>query len=140
MDDTFTSGKFALPRSSVLLLASLAAGLASEADARADCSPIRFQPGTSGTVIAGTAPPSDGSEAERPLCYALVVGDGQNARVRVLSGRNVAITIPGVGDASDSVDFRTRQGRLELHVFQLFPGGDAEPFRIRIEVTGRAQR
>ena len=139
MDDTLTPGRFA-SRTLVLLLATLAAGLASPADARQDCSPVRFQPGTSGTVIAGTAPPSDGSEAEQPLCYALVVGEGQNARVRLLSGRNVAITIPGVGDASDSFDFRTKRGRLELHVFQLFPGGDAEPFRIRVEVTGRAQR
>ena len=121
---------------SVAALAGTVLSFAFPAHARASCEPIRFEAGASSAVISGTVPghPRDDPDPTQ-LCYTLAVSGGQHAEVALISGRNVAITIPGVGDANDRFAFTTRRGTYELHVFQLFPGGGEEPFRMRVEVS-----
>lgn len=108
------------------------------AQASATCSDVRFAPGESSAEISGTVPAEDPLNPAEPLCYSLDVDDGQRATVSLLSGRNVAISIPGQGDARDKFDFVTQRGTYELHVFPLFPGGEAEPFRIHVEVVDQS--
>ena len=97
-----------------------------------DCSVVRFQAGENSTEIHGTVPAEDRHAPADPLCYAVSVGSGQRAKVTVVSGRGIALSIPGQGDARDSFDFVARSGSYQLLVFALFPTAEAEPFRIRI--------
>lgn len=108
------------------------------AQASATCSAVRFPPGESSTEISGTIPAEDRLNPAEPLCFSLSVDDGQRATISLRSGRNVAISIPGQGDARDTFDFVTQRGTYELHVFPLFPGGEAEPFRIHVEVVDQS--
>lgn len=121
----------ALAAAAILFTASWSFG----AKAQQDCRPIRFPPGHSAAVVTGTVPASGRNSAAEILCYSLAVGDGQNATIRLESGHNVAISIPDIGDARDGFEFVTRRGTYELHVFQLFPGGTTEPFRISVKVA-----
>ena len=103
---------------------------------RSGCTAIRFAAGSTSAVVTGSVPPEDPRDSDpEPACYTLAVGEGQNAKIRLLSGKNVGITIPGVGDMSDSFDFTTRRGVYELQLFQLFPSGQAAPFRMQVEVS-----
>ena len=100
------------------------------------CTAIRFAAGRTSAIVTGSVPPEDPRDSDpEPACYTLAVGDGQHARIRLLSGKNVGITIPGVGDMRDSFDFTTRRGVYELQLFQLFPSGQAAPFRMQVEVS-----
>lgn len=126
----------ARPLLCAVALASVVILSATPASAKESCTAIRFKAGASSAVISG-AVPGHGRDDPVParLCYSLAVADGQKAIVTLLSGGNVAITIPGVGDANDRFEFTTRRGTYQLHIFQLFPGGAPKNFRMRVEVS-----
>lgn len=94
------------------------------------CEAIRFAPGASSGEVAGLAPP-DGV-----LCYALEVGEGQRARVRVLDGRNVAFSVEGRVDAQEDYAFVTERGTDRILVFQLMRAAAPEPFVLEVSVAG----
>jgi len=96
------------------------------------CTEIRFARGASSADITGAAP------ADGVLCYSFATGAGQQARVRVLEGRNTAFSIEGLADARDDLDFRTEAKTYRMRVFQLMRSARDEPFRIRVSVTGDA--
>lgn len=116
----------------------LTAFLLCGATASATCNAVHFPAGASSAEISGSVPADDRLNPAEPLCYSLNVCAGQRIRISLLSGGNVAISIPGQGDARDSFDFVTQRGTYELHVFPLFPGREAEPFRIHVEVVDQS--
>ena len=109
------------------------AGEMRESRAELNCTPIQFQRGTTSAIVRGSVPPEDPDEGPpRPACYSLAVGEGQEAKIRLLAGENVGITIPEVGDMRDSLEFRTRRGTYRIELYQLFPTVEPAPFRIRV--------
>lgn len=94
------------------------------------CEAIRVAPGASSGEVAGLAPP-DGVR-----CYALEVGEGRRARVRVLDGRNVAFSVEGRVDAQADYAFVTERGTDRILVFQLLRAVAPEPFVLEVSVTG----
>lgn len=94
-----------------------------------DCTPIRFDPGTSGTVVAGVVP-MDGQ-----TCYSLSVRPGQRAHVGIVSGaQNVAVTVTDVGDNRRSFDFTTEKSYYELLVHQTLRAAGDDPFTLQVRV------
>lgn len=94
-----------------------------------DCSPIRFDPGTSGTIIQGVVP-TDGQ-----VCYSLSVRPGQQAHVGIVGGAaNVAVTVTDVGDNRRSFDFVTEQSYYELIVHQTMRAVAPDPFSMQVRV------
>lgn len=108
------------------------------AKAKDSCSAVRFQKGATSATVTGIAPGFSRNDPHPEIaCFSIDVAKGQRANIRLLQGENVAITIPGVGDASTSFDFTTRQAKYKLNVFQLMPGGADERFRLNISVSPR---
>ena len=101
------------------------------------CTPISMPAGQNTIELSGTASGHGRDDDPGIQCYSLAVNHGQSVHIRLIGGENVAITIPDVGDARDAFDFEAKQDRYEVRVFQLFPGGGDEVFRIQIE-TGAA--
>jgi hypothetical protein len=99
------------------------------------CRPIKFKTGAISATVADTAKAETRDSPVAPLCYTLAASEGERAKVRLVSGKNVAITIEGIGDAKDSFDFTTRSGTYVLRVFTLFPTGQSAPFRMLVEVS-----
>jgi hypothetical protein len=114
--------------------ALLSGGTAAQQAAQPDCQAIHFAKGASAAIITGTAPANTLERPAEPACYSLAVGEGQHANVKLLSGKNVVIAIPDVGDARDEFTFMTRDGTYLVMVAQLFRNIDPEPFRIRVAV------
>ncbi|HUH90161.1 MAG TPA: hypothetical protein VLZ76_05840, partial [Lysobacter sp.] len=112
------------------------AGLwSSSAIALDPCTSIPMPPGQNAAEVSGTTPGHGRDDDPGIQCYSLAVSRGQPVHVRLMGGENVAITIPDVGDARDEFEFVAKQDRYELHVFQLFPGGGDEAFRIQVETV-----
>ncbi len=115
--------------------AALSCALSGPSLADDTCIPVKFDPGSTSAVVSGAVPPENRADpAPIPACYTIAVGEGQRARVRLLSGENVAITVPGVSDMSEAIDFTTRRGTYRLELFQLFPAPAEAPFEMRVEV------
>lgn len=129
-----TPSRISQPASSRFL--ALALGLAWQwsASAQATCTEIRFPPGQDSTVIAGQAPAEEPDSGVEPLCYALDIDAARRIHIKLLSGRNVALSVPGQSDAKDTFEFEATPGLHELRVFQLFPTGEPAPFRVRVEI------
>lgn len=100
------------------------------------CTSIPMPSGQNAAEVSGIAPGHGRDDDPGIQCYSLAVSRGQPVHVRLMGGENVAITIPDVGDARDEFEFVAKQDRYELHVFQLFPGGGDEAFRIEVRTGG----
>jgi hypothetical protein len=92
------------------------------------CKLVQFAAGQSSAVLQGIAP------AETMLCYLMTTASGQTASVKVTSGKNVIITIIGVGDARDSFQFRTERKTYKIMVGQLMRSVTEQPFTISVSV------
>ena len=92
------------------------------------CAPIRLDAGRFSTTILGVAP------AEDMVCYSMATGQGQRAALRVLSGRNTAITVEGEADARTAHDFTTERETYRILVFQLLRAAAPEAFAISVSV------
>ncbi|MDY8110792.1 hypothetical protein U0C82_16750 [Fulvimarina sp. 2208YS6-2-32] len=123
-------------RIAVLAYATWAAGVwVSTAAARENCTPLKFETGATSAVVRGVAPPEDPRDPlPSGICYSIDVGDGQTARIRFRSDGNVAVTVPGVGDMREDLEFKTRRGTYRLEVWQLSPTTSEVPFEMRVEV------
>lgn len=113
-------------RISVLFTAAILAATPAALVAQA-CQPVTFQSDFTAGDILGTAP------AEGVLCYMLQLTPGQNVSLEVVTGDNVAITVPGYFDArSDRTYIGDLPARLEVRVFQLMRSVTPQPFTLRI--------
>ena len=116
------------------LLFSLAALYACQAvfsaQAAAECTEIRFTPGTSSAEIAGEAPSNDA------LCFTIRTAAGQDARIQVLDGSNTIVSVLGVPDAEARQDiaFTTQARKYEIRVGQLMRAIEPQPFRMLVSV------
>lgn len=88
----------------------------------------RFAPGTSSAEIRGEAPPNN------VLCYEMRTGGGQDARIRVLEGRNTFVSVEGVADAQTDLSFTTEPRTYRLRVGQLMRAARPEAFRLLVSV------
>ena len=98
------------------------------AEAQERCRPIQFAQNQSSAEIRGTAP------AEGGVCYTLATGEGQTARVRVLSGKNIIFNIEGVTDPRDDFEFRTQRKTYRINVAQLMRSVTPEAFKVSVSV------
>lgn len=112
-----------------ILLPLVLAGWLPQAVMAEDCTPVRFDPGTSSAVIGDLAP------AEGVRCFSLSVRPGQRAHVGIVEGdAGVAVTVSDVADNRRSVDFVTEAERYELYVHQTFRAPSPVPFRLLVQV------
>lgn len=123
-----------------LALAATTTAITTAAAPAEECKPIRFARGASSAVVSGVVPPDHKTETPPSACYTLAVGEGQRAQVRLLKGENVGITIPGVADQQDSIDFTTRAGTYRIMLFQVLPRPSPFPFQMRVAVAARDSR
>ncbi len=91
-------------------------------------SEVRFSKGSSGTVIAGVAPPEDN------LCFDLPVRAGQEVQMRMLSGDNVIFTVYDVADARSDLTFQAPSDTVRFLVSQLFRAVEPRPFELEVTV------
>jgi hypothetical protein len=68
------------------------------------------------------------------LCYQITTATGQAASLKVTSGRNVIMSILGVGDAEASFQFRTEKKTYKIMVGQLLRAVGEQPFTISVSV------
>ena len=95
---------------------------------------IRFAPGASSEEVAGLVPP-DGM-----LCYDIGVGEGQQARIRILEGDNVVFGVEGLIDAQDDYAFVAERGTYRIRVMPLLRTATPKPFRMGVEIAdGRVE-
>lgn len=112
-----------------LVLALLVAAWLPRPALAEDCTPVRFDPGTTGTLIEGLAP------AEGIRCYTLAVRAGQRAHVGIVEGdAGVAVSVSDVADNRRSVDFVTEAERYEVLVHQTLRAPAPVPFRMLVQV------
>ncbi|EYD71532.1 hypothetical protein Rumeso_04933 [Rubellimicrobium mesophilum DSM 19309] len=116
-------------RSAVALALGLVPAVAS---AQAPCQEIRFAPGASEGVVTGEVP------ADSSLCFTIEVGEGQHAEVSVedLGPDVMIVTVPGVSEVQESIDWTTRAGIYEIRVMPLFRSRGYNAFRLRVAVSG----
>jgi hypothetical protein len=101
--------------------------LTAAARAQENCSPVQFTKGQSSATVKGTAPPED------TICYSFAAGAGQTARLRV-TGRNMIISVIGVGDARDSWTFTTKSQTYKFIVGQLMRSVTPEPYTVTLSI------
>jgi len=95
--------------------------------AQENCSPIQFERGKSSATLHGTVPPED------VVCYSFAAAAGQTARLSV-SGRNVIVSVIGVGDARESWTFKTKAQTYRFLVGQLMRAVDAEAYTVTLAI------
>jgi hypothetical protein len=86
-----------------------------------------FQAGESSITLRGTAPP------DQVACYRFAVGAGQTADLRV-AGRNMILSVDGVGDARSAFTFTTRKQTYRFTVGQLLRSVTAEAYAVTLSV------
>lgn len=108
--------------------------LAAPAVARAqdNCTLVQFARGASSTTIQGKAPP------EGVICYTFKAGADQTAHLQV-SGRNVIISVIGVGDARTEWTFKTKAQTNKFIVGQLMRAVNAEPYTVTLSIAAKAR-
>lgn len=110
----------------IALVAGLMAGQAASAQ---DCTPISFDPGSSGAYVDDTVP------AEGGLCYTLSVRPGQQAHVGIVGGDdNVAVSVWDIADNRRNIDFVTTSDLHTIYVHQTLRSPRAEAFSMLIQV------
>jgi hypothetical protein len=95
--------------------------------AQENCTPVRFEHGKSSATIRGTAPPDD------VVCYTFDAATGQTASLKV-AGRNLIISVIGVGDARDSWTFKTKAQTYKFVVGQLMRSVTNEPYVVTVSI------
>ena len=101
-----------------------------------DCTSIRFQRGTSGTVVTGTA------YSETMTCYTLGTRAGQTATVEIIEsgGEDTAFNIADLShdsyivDNRDKYSFQTVAGTYRIDVYRTFARGEPVPFKMAVSV------
>lgn len=78
------------------------------------------------TEVVGMARPGGG------VCYALETSRGQIARLEIVDGRNIAITVPGIADARERLEFDTEDGPYEIRIIQVERADRASRYRLRV--------
>ena len=91
------------------------------------CSAIHFAPGHSSATLKGIAPPEAG------VCYTFAAAAGQTANLKV-AGRNMIITVIGIGDARDAWTFKTEAQTYKFIVAQLMRSVTSEPYTVTLSV------
>jgi hypothetical protein len=95
--------------------------------AQENCTPVHFEHGKSSATIRGTAPPDD------VVCYTFDAATGQTASLKV-AGRNLIISVIGVGDARDSWTFKTKAQTYKFVVGQLMRSVTNEPYVVTVSI------
>ena len=98
------------------------------AQAAAACRAIRFEAGHDTAVVNGRAP------ADGTVCYTLATGNGQAAKLKIVTGSNTIFSIDGLVDAQDEYSFRTERKTYEIDVGQLMRSNTAEAFALSVSV------
>jgi hypothetical protein len=108
-------------------------GIAAPAQAIAqnNCTPVTFERGRSSATLRGTAPPED------IVCYTFAAGAGKTAHLSV-SGRNMIVSVIGVGDARESWTFKTTAQTYKFVVGQMMRSVTPEPYSVTLSLTGAA--
>jgi hypothetical protein len=111
-------------RKAVFAAMLLAAGpLAAET-----CTPVHFAPGTSSIVLHGSAPADD------VLCYAITMGAGQHAELKVLTGNNTVFGIDGLIDDQVTYAFTTTRKTYHIDISQQMRALEAQHFTLSVTV------
>jgi hypothetical protein len=113
--------RFALPTGLIV------AAMSNAALAQDSCSAVRFAVGQSSATIRGRAPPDEA------VCYTFAATPGQTARLTV-AGRNMIISVTGIGDARDSWTFMIRESSTRFIVGQLMRSVSTEPYTVTLSV------
>lgn len=119
-------------RHAVLVLAAFVAAAPAGQALAQGCQRVELPAGFTVGDIKGVAP------ADGVICYDLVVPQGQNLSVEVVSGRNIITSGPGWEARSDRMFVGDLPGRMKLGVGQLMRAAEPEPFavRVRFEAPG----
>lgn len=97
-----------------------------------ECTAIRFQRGTSGAVVTGTAY----SYPTPMTCYTLETGAGQTATVEIVEsgGDDTAFNISGEVDNQFAYTFRTEAKTYQIDVYRTFARQPPVPFKMAVSV------
>ena len=101
--------------------------LPASAYAQDKCAPIQFGRGQSSATLRGMAPPNE------MVCYTFAAGAGQMASLKV-TGRNMMMSVIGIGDARDSYTFRTSSQTYKFIVAQLMRSASPEPYTVTLSI------
>lgn len=113
-------------RALLFFLSSIAIGAWAGPSTAQSCQRVELPAGFTVGDIKGVAP------AEGIVCYDLIMPQGQNISVEVVSGRNIATSGPGWDARADRLFIGDLPGQMELRVFQLMRAVQPEDFAVRI--------
>jgi hypothetical protein len=97
------------------------------ASAQENCRSVQFNRGQSSATLRGTAPP-DGV-----TCYTFAAGAGQTASIKV-TGRNMIISVPGIGDDRQSWTFPTKNQTYKFIVTQEMRSVTPELYTVTLSI------
>jgi len=121
-------------RMALTVLAGLCGWWSVAAHAQADdrCVEVHFARGSSSAAIRGNSSP------ETADCYTFRAAEGQTAHLHV-TGRNMIVSVIGVGDARVGWTFTTHAQDYRFLVSQLFRSVTAEPYEILLRIDPAAR-
>jgi len=97
-----------------------------------NCKAVQFKKGELAAVVEGT------TTANKTDCYTVKTGANQTMTAELIGNsddiKNTAITIPGIGDARDTFQFKTEKKTYEIHVSQIKGVAEKKPYGLNITV------
>jgi hypothetical protein len=100
---------------------------AASASATEECHAVHFKPGTYSITLRGTALP------DQAICYTFATSAGQTADLRI-TGRNMILSVDGVGDAREAFTFKTKRQTYRFIVGQLMRSVTGEAYAVTLSV------
>ena len=100
---------------------------AASASATEECHAVHFKPGTYSITLRGTALP------DQAICYTFATSAGQTADIRI-TGRNMILSVDGVGDAREAFTFKTKRQTYRFIVGQLMRSVTGEAYAVTLSV------
>ncbi len=96
------------------------------------CKAVQFKKGELAAVVEGT------TAENKTDCYTVKTGANQTMTAELIGNsddiKNTAITIPGIGDARDTFQFKTEKKTYEVRVSQIKQVAEEKPYGLNITV------
>lgn len=107
----------------------LSVAVVSPAAGASECQPISLQPGAISTSIRGIVQPDE------LQCFRFTSGKGQTVHANVTSkSGNVALTIVGVADNRERIEFTSEKKTYELVVHQTLRSSSPDEYTLSLAI------
>ena len=90
------------------------------------CMPIKFEAGTTSTVLHGMVP------ADNVVCFTLKTGSEQKVQLDISDGNNTVFSIDDITDAQKHFEFRTLNKTYKIFIGQLMRASSEQAYTLKV--------